>query len=182
MSKSAASAGPSARSPTQARGTSTGKPDWTASTTVARTQPLVVAPHTTTVSRPRPVRVAARLVPKKAEAPFFTTSGSCPGRMGSRGSMATASLPSTKVRRPGALRSQGTASPDASASVYAIAVKITGTSTGRAASIRRAVAATTSERSAPEGYDSSVKPRVRSTTTIAGRLPRRTAAPKPARW
>jgi len=55
--------GASARSAQQSRGTSTLKPDCTASTTVARTQPEVVAPVTITVSTPAPVKSPARLVP-----------------------------------------------------------------------------------------------------------------------
>ncbi len=84
---------------------------------MARTQPLVVAPHTRMVSQPSAVSVAARPVPKNAEAPFFTTSRSRSERRGSRGSMSTASLPSSSARMPGALRSQVTESPDASAPV-----------------------------------------------------------------
>jgi len=58
MSKRLARCGPSARSPTQSAGTSTSKPDCTASTTLARTHPLVVAPQISTC--PPATRSAAR--------------------------------------------------------------------------------------------------------------------------
>src|SRR5204863_7450432 len=93
MSKRLFSCGACARSPTHSRGTSVGQPYWSRSIAVARMQPLVVAPQRTIESTPCVSRIEARFVPKKPDAPFFSTTGSS-SRGPSRGSIPT-QLPPT---------------------------------------------------------------------------------------
>src|SRR5437763_7813582 len=67
-----------------------------ASTTVARTQPEVVVPTTTTLSAPSKVRYAARFEPKKPDGfCFLITMSLGPGAIG-----ATISLPSRLLPGP----------------------------------------------------------------------------------
>ena len=61
---------------------------WSRSIAVARMQPLVVAPQSTTESTPCETRIAARFVPKNADAPFFSTTVSS-SRGSRRGSIST---------------------------------------------------------------------------------------------
>lgn len=68
-----ASCGPGARSPQASRMTNGAKPCWIASNALARTQPEVEKPVMPSVSMRSAVSVAARLVPKKAEAYCFVT-------------------------------------------------------------------------------------------------------------
>ncbi|KAF4276690.1 hypothetical protein CNMCM8686_002031 [Aspergillus fumigatus] len=63
MSNRLASCGPSARSPQQSDTTSGRKPACMASTTLARTQPLVTQPATTSVCTPRCASHGANMVP-----------------------------------------------------------------------------------------------------------------------
>ena len=114
MSKRLAACGPVARSPTQSLSTSGRKFQLIASTTVARTQPLVVQPVTTSESTPRPTSQLARSVPKKHEAWVLRTTSS-PGRGASSGTMALACAASVSRRRPGALAHQTPASEPSSA-------------------------------------------------------------------
>src|SRR2546429_9853892 len=78
------------------------KPYCKESTTLARTQPLVVAPATSTVSTPAAVSVAARDVPKKAEAYFLMTSVSC-GPAGGPGANAAGALCRRRTCKGGAV-------------------------------------------------------------------------------
>src|SRR5262249_47671611 len=88
MSKRLFSCGACARSPTHSRGTIVGQPYCSRSIAVARMQPLVVAPQSTTESTPCVSRIDARFVPKNPEAPFFSTTASS-SRGPSLGSMST---------------------------------------------------------------------------------------------
>ena len=72
---------------THSRGTIGARPYWSASTTVARTQPDVLAPHTTSVSHPASIDASG--VPKNADANAFDA----PARP------AAASRPSTSIQR-----------------------------------------------------------------------------------
>ena len=76
-SNRADSCGPGSRSPTAWRTTSGTNPCCSASTAVARTQPLVLTPVMMTVSTPSAFSVAARVVPKKALAYCLTITISC---------------------------------------------------------------------------------------------------------
>src|SRR3712207_3340938 len=67
MSNRFASWGPAARSAQQSVTTNVGNPAWTESTTEARTQPDVVAPHTSTVSTRVATSIAATEVPRSEE-------------------------------------------------------------------------------------------------------------------
>ena len=76
MSKSAERCGVRARSETASTGTTMRYPSDMPSTTVARTQPDVVVPQTTTVSTPSAPRRACRSVPKNAEGCCFSNTTS----------------------------------------------------------------------------------------------------------
>ena len=89
------------RSPTHSRGTIGANPCCIASTTVARTQPDVDAPHTTSVSRP--ASIAAKGVPKNADAPDFSITGSS-GSRPSRSSISTHRDPGRHSFNAGTLR------------------------------------------------------------------------------
>src|SRR5690606_32031847 len=140
--------GSAALSPTHSRGTSAGNPYWSRSMAVARTHPLVVAPHRITVSTPSAVRIADRFVPKNADAPFFTMTVS-PGRRPRRGSTSTQGDPTWSSSTDGIFCGQMPASAVPS---KAIVVKRTGTSDSRAASRRRRVAVTSEVRSEPSRH------------------------------
>src|SRR3712207_5702512 len=105
MSNRFASCGPAARSAQQSVTTNVGNPAWTESTTEARTQPDVVAPHTSTVSTRAATSTAATGVAENAEGPVFATTGSLLRRP-SRGSTSTQGDPGVSPAREGTLRSQ----------------------------------------------------------------------------
>ena len=73
-----------------------------ASTTLARTQPLVVQPATSRVCTPRCASHAASMVPWKADGTFLRTTYS-PGAGVSSGTMALAGDASFSVSMPGTL-------------------------------------------------------------------------------
>ena len=98
---------------------------------------------------------------------------------GRRGSMSTGGVPSRRTPSPGAFCSQ--APPSRKCGSYAIVVKMTGRPLSRATPISCAVLSTSSVRSEPVGNCASVNPRLKSTTTSAGRVPRFTGRPNPAR-
>src|SRR5215813_6225598 len=100
------------------------KPVCTASTAVARTQPLVVQPVMIKVSTCRLTRRDTRSVPKKHEAYFFTSRLSV-ARKSSRGSTSTPSVPAFRVATPFCLRAQMPASLK-SLSWYITVEKMTG--------------------------------------------------------
>src|SRR3954468_14336583 len=174
MSSSACSWARGERSPTHSRAMIGASPCCIASTTVARTQPEVDAPQTTSVSRP--ASSAANGTPKKADACAFTSTGSA-GRRPSRGSISTHSVPGRSTFRAGALRRK-TAAAASPTSSYSIVVKYTGTPARRAASSTRRVATSTSSRSHASGDRGDVNPTLRSTTTTAGRPPTPARPPK----
>src|SRR5438270_1123759 len=97
--------GSSARSPTASWTTIVCSPSEHASTAVARTHPLVVHPVISNVSIWRETSRAARSVPKKHDAYFFTSSISRDLRS-SRSSSSTHSEPSTSQLLDGILRIQ----------------------------------------------------------------------------
>src|SRR3712207_2987004 len=105
MSNRFASCGPAARSAQQSVTTNVGNPAWTESTTEARTQPDVVAPHTSTVSTRAATSIAATEVPANAEGPVFATTGSLLSRP-NRGSISTHGDPGASPAREGTLRTQ----------------------------------------------------------------------------
>ena len=92
MSDSAVRADGSDGSATQSTGTITWKSWDRPSTTVARTQPLVVVPQTTTVSTPSRRSRSARSLPKKADGARFSSTVS-PSAGSISGSIRQASLP-----------------------------------------------------------------------------------------
>ncbi len=98
-----------ARSDTASTGTITRYPSDIPSTTVARTQPDVVVPHTMTVSTPRAVRRSCRSVPKNAEGCCFSNTTS-PASGVTSGSMSQPSDPRTQATSPGHLTPNGPAS------------------------------------------------------------------------
>src|SRR5262245_36214507 len=165
MSYRFASCGSSSRSPTPSRGTTVAYPFWTRSTAVARTHPLVVAPQRITESIPRAASRAVRFVPKKAEAPFLTTTGSSSLRP-SRGSSSTQGPPNFRSASPGIFCGQIPASD--SDSSYPTVVKITGSPRSRARSSSRLVAVTSAPSSEPTLQAGSVNPREKSTTRTPG--------------
>src|SRR3954447_20904252 len=178
MSNSAASCGPGWRSATASRGPTTRYACCRASTTVARTQPDVDAPVTTTVSAPWAASIAASGVPKNAEANSFASTGSS-GRGATRASIAGQRVPGSRVRSAGtfARNARATRAP---ASSYSTVVNATGAPAARAASSSRAVAAPAASASHHSGDSGSVKPLTRSTTTSAGRAPALWRSPNPS--
>ena len=72
---------------------------------VARTHPLVVAPHSTTESTPSETSTEARFVPKNPDAPFFRITISS-SRGSSRGSISTHVPPSLRSASAGAFLTQ----------------------------------------------------------------------------
>src|SRR5574343_2026737 len=100
MSKRLAMCGGRARSPTQSESTSGRNPADIASTTLARTQPLVVAPATNSVCTPFCVSPCASMVPKNAEGVVLRTTSS-PGRGASCGTMSLARACSFRPSKPG---------------------------------------------------------------------------------
>ncbi len=103
-----------ARSPTQSVTQTVRKLCCIESTTVARTQPEVVQPATTSVSARRKASQPARPVPKKAEAPCLRTTSS-PGAGASSGTICDRGLASVSLRSDGALRVKTPASDPSSA-------------------------------------------------------------------
>ena len=134
-SNRADSCGPGSRSPTAWRTTSGTNPCCSASTAVARTQPLVLTPVMMTVSTPSAFSVAARVVPKKALAYCLTITISCsPGAI--CGMISPSGPPGTRWRSAGILR---TNSPPLIPSwSYSTRVYSTGTAAARAAARTRA--------------------------------------------
>ena len=177
MSNRFASCGACARSPTHSRGTSVGQPSWSRSIAVARMQPLVVAPQRTTESMPCEIRIEARFVPKKAEAPFLSTTVSS-SRGSSRGSISTQCPPSWRSPSAGTFWSQSP--PSFRLGSKPIVVKTTGRPLARAASSSRFVASTSAVRSEPSVHSGSVNPQLKSTTRTAGREPSVTLSPSRA--
>ncbi len=90
------------RSPTASRGTTTVKPCEMASTAVARTQPEVEAPVTTSVSQRSLASSEASGVSWKHEAQYLTITASS-GRGAMRSSISTHLSPGTRVRSAGIL-------------------------------------------------------------------------------
>ena len=101
MSSSACSWARGLRSPTHSRGTIGDSPCCIASTTVARTQPEVDAPHTISVSRP--ASSDANGTPKNADACALTMIGSS-SRRPSRASISTQRVPGRSTFSAGTLR------------------------------------------------------------------------------
>ena len=113
---------------------------------VARMQPLVVAPQSTTVSTRWDTRMAARFVPKNAEAPFLRMTISS-GRSPSRGSISSVRSPICSCASVGNFCTHSP--PSLAPGPKAIVVKITGVPPSRAASTTCRVASTTIVRSDP---------------------------------
>jgi hypothetical protein len=112
-------------------------------------------------------------VPWNADAHSFVSTGSS-SRGAMRGSISVHGLPASRVSSAGTL-SMNTAAACLPASSYATVVNATGRPAARNPSSSRAIADTTSSRSQTRGDAGSVKPRLTSITTSAGRRP------KPAR-
>ena len=162
------------RSPTHSRGTIGASPCCIASTTVARTQPEVDAPHTISVSRP--ASSAANGTPKNADACALTSTGS-----------RAAAEPRVDLdparARPQHLQRRHLAQEHRRRGLTHLVVDDRGEEHRHAAprAPRRAtcgVRTSTSSRSHASGDDGSVNPRLRSTTTTAGRSPNPAAPPK----
>src|SRR5260370_30988561 len=100
MSKRFASCGPIARSPTQSETTSGRKPCDIASTTLARTHPLVTAPATINVCTARCDNHGASCVPKNADGTVLRTTSS-PRAGVSSGTIALFGWSSVSVAMPG---------------------------------------------------------------------------------
>ena len=154
-----------------------GQPYWSRSTAVARMQPLVVAPHSTTESTSCATRIEARFVPKNPDAPFFSTIVSS-SRGSSRGSISTHLPPIWRSPRAGTFWSQRP--PSFRLGSKPIVVKITGRPFARAASSTRFVCSTASVQSEPSAHSGSVNPQLKSITRTAGREPSVTLSPSPA--
>ncbi|MNC53432.1 hypothetical protein D3C75_1028400 [compost metagenome] len=103
MSNRFASCGAGWRSPTHSRTTMVRKPCCSASTALARMQPLVEQPASTTVSIPCACSSGARLVPKNALAYCLVSTGSS-ARGTTASQNAASGLPSTMSFITGALR------------------------------------------------------------------------------
>ena len=115
------------------------KPELSASIAVARTQPDVDTPATTTVSTPAVCSVEASEVPKNAEAYCLTTTAR-PAAGSSVSSPQSPGASSAKQASAGTLRTNSP--PSASPGAYRTTVQTTGCPPARAASTSSAVAAT----------------------------------------
>src|SRR5471032_1080215 len=160
MSKRFASCGPTARSPTQLDTTSGRKPCDIASTTLARTHPLVTAPATINVCTARCDNHGASCVPKNAEGTVLRTTSS-PAAGVSSGTIALFGWSSVSVAMPGTF-SENTLSSLPSAA-YTMRLCATGQPCRRAAASRCTVRSIAGAMLPPPKVLGSAKPTTKST-------------------